>query len=163
MSCLLNDCKIVKTDSSAIFYNYKQTMLCRSKIKLTGAWKTTMCLKPKCGQHWKFESTEWAKTSRTWCSLFLSIITTTTVLRPFFPKPPRWAGARIKILDFMVQGKINRGRHTNHPAGRHSIQTNQCPPLPSTHFFTGRMPFLPPNQQCQSTECKHSINKTNMN
>jgi len=31
----------------------------------------------------------------------------------------------------MVQGKINRGRHTDHPAGRHSIQTSQCPPPPS--------------------------------
>ena len=30
--------------------------------------------------------------------------------------------------------------------------TNQCPPPPSPHFFTGRMPFLPSNQQCQSTE-----------
>jgi len=26
---------------------------------------------------------------------------------------------------FMMQGKINRGRHTDHPAGRHSIRTNQ--------------------------------------
>jgi len=25
-------------------------------------------------------------------------------------------------------------------------------PAPTTQFFTGRMPFLPPNQQCQSTE-----------
>jgi len=31
----------------------------------------------------------------------------------------------------MVQGEINRGRHTDHPAGRHSIRTNQCPPPPS--------------------------------
>jgi len=52
----------------------------------------------------------------------------------------------------MVQGKINRGRHTDHSAGRHSIRTNQCPPPSSPHFVTGRMPFLPPNQQCQSTE-----------
>ena len=28
-----------------------------------------------------------------------------------FPGPPRWAGARRELLDFMVQGKINRGRH----------------------------------------------------
>jgi len=62
--------------------------------------------------------------------------------------PPGWAGAR---RDFMVQGKINRGRHTDHPAGRHSIRTNQCLPPPPL-FFTGQMPFLPPNQQCQSTE-----------
>jgi len=62
---------------------------------------------------------------------------TTTILRPFFPGPPRWAGARRELLDFMVQGKINRGRHTDHPAGHHSIQTNQCqcPPPPSPHIF----------------------------
>jgi len=27
-----------------------------------------------------------------------------------------------------MQGKINRGRHTDHQAGRLSIRTNQCPP-----------------------------------
>jgi len=36
-----------------------------------------------------------------------------------------------ELLGFMVQGKINRGRHTDHPAGRHSIRTNQCQPPPS--------------------------------
>jgi len=35
----------------------------------------------------------------------------------------------------MVQGKINRGRHRDHPAGRHSIRTNQCPRLPSPRFL----------------------------
>ena len=73
-------------------------------------------------------------------------------LTALFPGPPGWAGARRELLDFMVQGKINRGRHTDHPAGCHSIRTNQCLPPPSPHFFTGRMLFLPPNQQCQSTE-----------
>jgi len=69
-----------------------------------------------------------------------------------FPRPPGWAGARREPLDFMVQGKINRGRHTDHPAGRHSIRPKQCPPPPSPCIFTGRMPSLPPNQQCQSTK-----------
>ena len=69
-----------------------------------------------------------------------------------FPGPPGWAGARRELLDFMVQGKINRGRHNDHLAGRHSIRTNQCPRPPSPIFFSGRMPFLPPKQQCQSTE-----------
>ena len=45
-----------------------------------------------------------------------------------FLGPPGWAGARRELLDFMVQRKINRGRHTDHPAGHHSIRTNQCPP-----------------------------------
>jgi len=72
-----------------------------------------------------------------------------------FPGPPGWAGARRELLDFMVQGEINRGRHTDHPDGRHSIRTNQCPPPPSPIFLTGRMLFLLPNQQRQSTEGNH--------
>jgi len=34
-----------------------------------------------------------------------------------FLGPPGWAGARKELLDFMVQGKINRGRHTDHWLG----------------------------------------------
>jgi len=52
-----------------------------------------------------------------------------------FPGPPGWADARRELLDFVVQGKINRGRHTDHLAGCHSIQTNQCPPPPSPILF----------------------------
>jgi len=33
-----------------------------------------------------------------------------------------------------------------------SLQTRQPRQHPTTQFFTGRMPFLPPNQQRQSTE-----------
>jgi len=58
----------------------------------------------------------------------------TTILRPF-SVPPGWAGARRELLDFMVQGEINRGRHTNHPAGHQSIRTNRCPPPPSPIFY----------------------------
>jgi len=57
-----------------------------------------------------------------------------------FPGLPGWAGARRELLDFMMQGKINRGRHTNHPAGRHSILTNQCPPPPTPHFLQAGCP-----------------------
>ena len=74
-----------------------------------------------------------------------------------FSGPTGWAGARRELLDFIVQGKINRGRHTDYPDGRHSIRTKQCPPPPSPIFCTGWMPFLPPNQQCQSTEGKLRI------
>jgi len=65
-----------------------------------------------------------------------------------FPGQPRWAGA---WRELMVQGKINKGRHRNHPAGCHSIRTSQCPPPPSPHFFTGRMPF----PSCCPTVSKH--------
>jgi len=66
-----------------------------------------------------------------------------------FPGPPRWGGARRELVEFMVPGKINRGRHADHPALRHSIPTNQWPPPTIPPFFTGRMPFLLPNQQRQ--------------
>jgi len=32
------------------------------------------------------------------------------------------------------------------------LQTDNAHQHPITLFFTGRMPFLPPNQECQSTE-----------
>jgi len=35
-----------------------------------------------------------------------------------------------------------------------SLQTNNHAGNPPLVFFTGRMPFLSPNQQCQSTEGK---------
>jgi len=34
------------------------------------------------------------------------------------------------------------------------LQTDKPHQHPTTQFFTGRMPFLPPNQQHQSTEGK---------
>jgi len=33
-----------------------------------------------------------------------------------------------------------------------SLQTDYCTSTHHSSFFTGQMPFLPPNQQCQSTE-----------
>ena len=70
-----------------------------------------------------------------------------------FPGSPGWAGARRELLDFMVQGKINRGKHTDHPAGRHSIWTNQCPPPPSHHFY--RPDALPAAQPTVSKHWRH--------
>ena len=59
------------------------------------------------------------------------------------------------ILDFVgsedVELVVTAGatRHAKLQANRHHQQTN-------TQLFTGRMPFLSPNQQCQSTEGKHT-------
>ena len=53
------------------------------------------------------------------------------------------------MSDFMVQGKINRGSHTDHLAGRHSMRTNQCPPPPSPHSFY-RPDALPATQPTAS-------------
>ena len=53
---------------------------------------------------------------------------------------------------FVEQGKIMGGRGTDSPGGRHPNRTNSAPTPTTPKFFTGRMPFLPPNQQRQSTE-----------
>jgi len=61
-----------------------------------------------------------------------SINATTTTPQPFYgPFSGTIAGARRELLVFMVQGKISRGRHIDHPAALNSIQTKQCPPPPS--------------------------------
>jgi len=67
-----------------------------------------------------------------------------------FPGPPGSVGARRELLDFMVQGKINRGRHTDHPAGRHFIRTNQCPPPPSPHFLQAGCPSCHPTNSVKA-------------
>jgi len=66
------------------------------------------------------------------CSILISLATDHYHNRftALFSGPSTRAGARSELLDFMVEGKINGGRHTDHPAGRHFIRTNQCPPPP---------------------------------
>ena len=78
--------------------------------------------------------------------------TTTTVLRPFFRDHP---GELVPEENFWTLW--HKGRLTE--ADTPTIQLGATPSgLTSAHlhhppiFFTGRMPFLPPNQQCQSTE-----------
>jgi len=72
-----------------------------------------------------------------------------------FLGPPGWAGARRELLDFIVQGEIYRGRHTDHPAGCHSIRTNQCPSPPSPHIFYG-LDALPAAQPTVSKHWRHT-------
>jgi len=76
----------------------------------------------------------------------------TTVLRPFFWDHP---GEPVPEENFWTLWC--KGRLTEADTG--TIRLGATPSgLTSAHlhhpaiFFTGRMPFLPPNQQCQSTE-----------
>jgi len=72
----------------------------------------------------------------------------------FGPGPPgRPVPEETTPLDFYGAGEDNGGRGTDSPKGRHPNRTNGAPtPTTPPRFFTGRMPFLPPNQQRQSTE-----------
>jgi len=86
-----------------------------------------------------------------WCAMLSAPPPPYNRFTAVFPGQTGWAGARRELLDFVVQGKINRGRHTDHPAGRHSIRTKQCPPPLSLQFFY-RPDALP---AAQATVSKH--------
>jgi len=66
---------------------------------------------------------------------------------------PRWAGTRkvkpiwILLKQETVSGSGSAGPHASAPRCRQITM-----PAPHHSFFTGRMPFLVPNQQRQSTE-----------
>jgi len=69
-----------------------------------------------------------------------------------FPEPPGWAGARRELLDLWCKERLTEADTQTiwlgaTPSGL-TIAHLHHPP----HFFTGQMPFVPPNQQCQSTE-----------
>jgi len=75
----------------------------------------------------------------------LLLTTNTTPYNRFmalFPRPPRWAGARTKLLlVFMELGRITKGRHTENPVGHHSMRTNQQSTSINPPFLHW-MPFL---------------------
>ena len=71
-----------------------------------------------------------------------------------FSGTPGWAGVRRELLDFMVQGKINRGRHTDHPDGRHYIRANQCSPPPSPIFLKAGCPSCRPAISVKTLKAK---------
>ena len=56
-------------------------------------------------------------------------------------------------LDFTEARDSDRQWHQlGHMQVCTSLQTDNHASTPPLSFFTGRMPFLPPNQQCQSTK-----------
>ena len=79
---------------------------------------------------------------------------TTTVLRPFFWDNPGEPVPKRKLLDFMVHGKTNSLTEADTPTIRMGATPSELAVHTSTipSFFTGQMPFLPPNQHSQTTE-----------
>jgi len=55
-------------------------------------------------------------------------------------------------LDFTDFAEARDSEWQWHQLGHMQVCTSLQTDNPTVQFFTGRMPFLPPNQQCQSTE-----------
>ena len=81
---------------------------------------------------------------------------TSTVLRPFFRDNSGELVPEENFWTLWCKGRLTEAdtstiRLGATPSGLTSAHLHHLPP-----FFTGRMPILPPNQQCQSTEGNYS-------
>ena len=68
----------------------------------------------------------------------------TTILQPFFPDHPGEPVPEENLWTSWCKGRLTEA-DTNHPAGSHSIRTNQCPPASSPQpnqylHFNGSFP-----------------------
>jgi len=74
------------------------------------------------------------------------------LLQPFnasFPGLPGWAGTRkVKAIWILLVLETKSGSGISWAICKSAPRCQ----YPTTLFFTGQMPFLPPNQQCQSIE-----------
>jgi len=94
----------------------------------------------------------WTKTETV---VILDVSHTHTRLTAFCPGLPGWAGTRkVKPIWILLEQETVSGSGISWAIGKSAPRSRQIT-APAPHyssFFTGRMPFLPPNQQCQSTE-----------
>ena len=79
---------------------------------------------------------------------------THTHLTALCPGLPRWAATtKVKPIWILLEQETVSGIGISWAVCKPATRSRQITtPAPTTQFFTGRMPFLPPNQQCQSTE-----------
>jgi len=82
---------------------------------------------------------------------------THTRLTAIFLGLRRWAGTgKVKPLWILLKQETVSGNGISWAICKSAPRSRQITTPASQHsvFFTGRMPFLPPNQQCQSTNDK---------
>ena len=95
-------------------------------------------------------------------SCYLSYTTHThTRLTALFPGLPRWAGTRkVKPIWILLKQETVSGSGISSWAICKSAPRSRQTTMPAPHhsvFVTGRMPFLPPNQQRRSTEHSYGL------
>ena len=75
-----------------------------------------------------------------------------TVLMAIFSVGPRLVGT--SPFWILLEPRVTEVVVTTGAIRRAKLQSNRCHQQTNTQHFTDRMPFLSPNQQCQSTEGK---------
>jgi len=86
------------------------------------------------------------------CVFICDHTTTTAILQLFFLDHPGEPVPEENFWTLWCKGRLTEADTPTIqlgaiPSGLSSAHLHHSPP-----FFTGRMPFLPPSQQCQSTE-----------
>jgi len=74
-----------------------------------------------------------------------------------FPGLPGWASTRKAEPIWILLKQEWQWHQLGHMQVCTSLQTDNHASTSPLSFFTGRMPFLPPNQQSQSTEGNHFV------
>ena len=89
-------------------------------------------------------------------------ITHTHPFNGSFPGLPRWAGTRkVKPIWILLKQETVSGSSISWDICKSAPRSRQITTSAPHHsVFTSRMPFLPPNQQRQSTEGNRQINVT---
>ena len=111
----------------------------------------------------------WASRSPSATAELLVLYTRThthTRLTALCPGLPRWVGTRmVKPIWILLKQETVSGSGISWAVCKSASHSRQITtPVPHHSVFAGRMPFLPPNQQCQSTEghftvCRNMINR----
>jgi len=126
-------------------YNY-----CLLKLSVHILWKCS----PRFCKHRIVQTCDvrCATVQKQWCSP--KHITHTHLFNGPFPWPPRWAGTRKeKPIQILLKQETVSGSGISWAICKSAPCSRQITmPAPHHSVFTDRMPFLPPNQQRQSTE-----------
>jgi len=103
---------------------------------------------------WK-NVTEWLKMRTIWHQRSVRFLLCFAILRhihTLYPGLPRWAGTgKVKPVWILLKQDTVSGSGISWAICKSAPHSRQKT-IPPLSFFTGWMPFLPPNQQCQSTE-----------
>jgi len=77
-----------------------------------------------------------------------------------FPVGPRLAGTRMTPLGILLELRVMEVVETTGAVRHAQLQSHHHHQQTNIQLFTGRMPFLSPNQQCQSTEGNETETET---
>ena len=94
------------------------------------------------------------------CTLWIFVqCHTQTCLTALHTGLPGWAGTRkVKPVWILLKQETVSGSGISWAICKSASRSRQITtPAPHCSVFTGRMPFLPPNQQCQSTEDNSAV------